>query len=257
MSKTPYLNPLDHFPSPKLERILALVPSYREPALQTSRMLKDLMGSGVDILASSGCSDPALHRCLIAGRALKVLTEMPDKWDYVVWIDDDIVGSTSHYAFMRAACVALDAPVSGIYCKRNDPTMVCIRRMTVQSIESRQVMLEEGNVTFISEPVTAGMGAIMMKAEHFIYHCQSVPLVVSPDNAKDTKMPGICASGMCPDKAGNVGWVSEDMCYCQSLWHYQLGLWSLPIVFGHVSSIPLYPNSNAEWLGSVKEETTS
>jgi hypothetical protein len=42
--------------------------------------------------------------------------------------------------------------------------------------------------------------------------------------------------------------VSEDQCYCQGLWQWCNGVWTAPIVFGHMSEIALTPDVNATWL---------
>lgn len=264
MQTIPYLVPRQFFPSPRLDGVLLLVPSYIRPDLRTHMCIDQCIQCGAEIVASFGCSDIALHRCIVAGRAYAQIQRNPGKYTYVVWIDDDMTFGPPHLAFMREQCRQMQTAVTGLYCKRGNPNVLCIRAITEMDppIEPRRVILaslpdgsDASAVVFDSYPVTSGMGCLMLSVEHFVKHCEAVPQIRATSTDGSVVMtPGICAAGMCDDRDGTLGWVSEDQDYTENLWARDIGLWTCPIVFGHVSELPLFPVKLASWLSDKQPE---
>lgn len=265
-----YLDPKRFFPKPQLDGVLILLPSYIQPEPLTRTCLEQAMHCGAEICASYGCSDPALHRCLIAAKALQVIAKGEGRIKHIMWIDDDMAFSPSHLAFMRAQCDELASSVTGAYCKRGNSSRICLRALGAQVREvhgvpeSIRVQLDADclhdylpdnpelwpDADYFAYPVTAGMGCLMVPVSHFVRHCAAVPQVTwnSAEN-EQTIVPGICESAMMQDGDGVFGWVSEDVNYSEGLWATGSGLWTCPIVFGHISHVPLVPNHQATWLG--------
>lgn len=176
-----------------------------------------------------------------------------------MWLDDDMVASPAHVAFLRDACAALAACVTGIYCKRGEPRVVTIKHYIGESPQTVNVFADDGPVSFVSYPVTGGMGCMMLPVDTFLAHCRTVPSFMQLDGTGKNlePVPGICASGMTADTNGNLGWLSEDQCYCESLWHWANGVWTVPAAFGHVSEVPLAPIPNAQWLMNAETSLES
>jgi hypothetical protein len=256
MSRTiSYLNPTKYYSNPRLDDVLLLVPSYVQPAMRTQSCIELACAAGANVVSSFGCSDPALHRCLVAGRALYQMGQCPGRWQYVCWIDDDMVFGTAHIAMLRDVSRFIASATTGIYCRRGQPTVVCVRDIPPQEIpvEVNHVSLPLGDdpawVEFQSYPVTAGMGCLMVPAGQFEQHCLSVPSVKrNVDDGSVLLTPGICSSGIAQDDEGSWGWQSEDESYCEGLWVFAKGLWTVPIAFGHMSNVPLIPAPDATWL---------
>lgn len=233
--------------------MLLLLPSYKAPHVLTQQFVDQLRGFGVQVVRSQGCSDPALHRCLIAGAAMQRIREARKTgavpWEFVLWLDDDMVASPAHVVFLREASAALGACVTGIYCKRGQPQVITIRHRVGTETQTVNLIADDVPVSFPSYPVTGGMGAMMLPIDVFEEHCRQVPSFVQLDGTgKPQPIPGVCASGMTEDDEKRMGWLSEDQCYCESLWHWANGVWSVPVVFGHISEVPLAPMPGAQWL---------
>src|SRR5512142_2768219 len=65
-----YLNPTLFFTGQeRLDDVLILLPSYKQPHPYTRAFVDLLVELGASVSFSWGCSDPALHRCILAGRA--------------------------------------------------------------------------------------------------------------------------------------------------------------------------------------------
>jgi hypothetical protein len=243
-----YLDPMHWFPSnPELRDVLVLLPSYRGPHARTRALLEDLSACGAHIIPSYHCSDVALHRNLVAGRALQVL-EQHDRLRFVMWLDDDMVGTVAHIAFMRAAAVGLQAAVTGLYCKRTDPSVLTIKQQAREEPRSTRILSDREVLQIDCHGVLAGMGCLMVPRTDFLAHCNAVPKFDHVIAGRKMGVPALCCSGVCPDENGKIGWVSEDQCYCQGQWQWCNGVWTAPIVFGHMSEIALTPEVNAKWL---------
>jgi len=244
-----YLDPLHWFPSkPELHDLLVLLPSYRGPTPRTRQLLEELSACGAHILPSYHCSDVALHRNLVAGRALQILEAKPDL-RYLLWLDDDMVGTVAHVTFLRATCADLGAAVTGLYCKRTDPSVLTVKQQACEHPRQAVIDTEQNeSISFDCHGVLAGMGCLMLSRKHFLAHCEAVPAFDHVIAGRKMGVPALCCSGVCPDENGKVGWVSEDQCYCQGLWQWANGVWTAPIVFGHMSEIALTPQVNAMWL---------
>jgi hypothetical protein len=243
-----YLDPTHWFPTaPSLHDVLVLLPSYRGPHPRTRALLEDMSACGAQIVASYHCSDVALHRNLVAGRALQVL-EQNESLRFVLWLDDDMVATLAHVAFLRLACSALDAAVTGLYCKRTDPSVLTIKQQA--RAEPRDVVIQAGSesLAFTSHGVLAGMGCLMVSRSDFRLHAATVPAFDHVIGGRKMGVPALCCSGVCPDETGKIGWVSEDQCYCQGLWQWASGVWTAPIVFGHMSETALTPDVVPSWL---------
>lgn len=251
-----YLDPRKYYSNQRLDDIMLLVPSYVQPDVRTHGCIDQLIRLGADITSSYGCSDPALHRCLVAGRAMSQIESHPEKYKYVCWIDDDMVFSPSHLMFLRQSAMALSASVTGIYCRRGDPTTACVRHIPSQHppiCERNTLLFSEGEqASFTAYPVTAGMGCLLVPVEDFMRHCASCPVAdISLNTGEKTVVVGVCSSQM-GGVPGAFGWVSEDESYCEGLWIHGGGVWSVPIAFGHMSTVPLAPDPDACWLGEVR-----
>jgi hypothetical protein len=248
-----YLDPTHWFPSdrfpikPKLHDVLVLLPSYRGPQPRTRALLENLSACGATIIPSYHCSDVALHRNLVAGRALQVL-EQTTGIRFVFWLDDDMVGTVSHVEFLRATSASLKAAVTGIYCKRTDPSVLTIKQQAREVPRRACIDTVHEKIEFDCHGVLAGMGCLMVRREEFLAHSEAVPAFDNVIAGRKMGVPALCCSGVCPDERGKIGWVSEDQCYCQGLWQWGSGVWTAPIVFGHMSDIALTPHVNANWL---------
>lgn len=243
-----YLDPIHWFPTkPELLDVLVLLPSYRGPHARTRALLEDLSACGATIIPSYHCSDVALHRNLVAGRGLQILNEF-DRLRYVFWLDDDMVGTVAHVAFLRATSRMLDAAATGLYCKRTDASVLTIKQQAREDPRRVTINTESDLLSFDSHGVLAGMGCLMVPRAKFLAHALAVPAFDHVIAGRKTQVPTMCCSGVCPDESGKFGWVSEDQCYCQGQWQWGNGVWSAPIVFGHMSEIALTPAVNAQWL---------
>jgi len=218
--------------------------------------MDQLETAGVTVCISYGCSDVALHRCIVAGRALKGLQSSPSI-EYVMWFDDDMVATPSHVAFLRAALRSTShadlGAVTGIYCKRNNPSQVTIRPYHGKKSRDSYVIAdmpdpqESRIVPFESHPVLCGMGCLMMTRATFERHCAASPQFET-HTASGEFLPAIDASGVVTDEEGKLGWISEDQVYCTGLWQYCEGVWTTPIAFGHICEVAVFPKPDAEWL---------
>lgn len=267
-----YLDPCAFFTgNERLDDIVLLVASYRTPHPLTRACINKLVSLGADVIDSWGCSDPALHRCIIAGRAWNAMRANPDRYKYVLWIDDDMVAPTAAVQLMREVVRQIQASVSCFYCKRGASGALALRKwegdpLNVELVHREitavsGVAFREGvkQVTTVPlQPVIGGMGCLMVPSEQFVRHVESVPNVsrLLPDGTS-ADMPGICSSGFCRDDGGKLGWLSEDLVYGQSLWHWCSGLYGLPIRWGHVSEVTLVPTEDAIWLNADDPTSTA
>jgi hypothetical protein len=174
------------------------------------------------------------------------------KHNFVFWLDDDMLGTPSHVAFLREAARYLNAAVTGIYCKRCSSSELTVKLYPREETRSCHVGdVEHGDgVVFPSHPVCSGMGCLMVPVEQFKRYADGVPHFARVGDGKDTEpVPGICASGMAQDESGQWVWLSEDQTYCEGLWCRENGVWTAPIGFAHLSEVPLRPSLDAVWLG--------
>jgi hypothetical protein len=173
-----------------------------------------------------------------------------DALQYVMWLDDDMVGTVAHVAFLRAASSDLQAATTGLYCKRTDQSMLTIKSQAYEDPRTVSVQTETEELLIKTYGVLAGLGCLMLRRQEFLAHCEAVPAFDHVIAGSKTGVPAVCCSGVCPDERGKIGWVSEDQCYCQGQWQWGNGVWTVPIVFGHMSEIALAPEINAQWLPS-------
>lgn len=208
------------------------------------------------MLHSWGCSDPALHRCIIAGQAWQKLREDEGKFKYLLWVDDDMTFSDNTVQLMRHCCELANVAISGLYCKRGCSSSFALRQWEGPEKSVLLAPKDGGEMADIRlQPVIGGMGCLMIPRDAFIEHVKSVPNVHRkfPDG-KTTDMPGVCSSGFCPDERGKLGWLSEDLVYGQSMWHWSCGIYAVPITWGHVSEVQLIPGPQSVWLNDQSEE---
>jgi hypothetical protein len=159
-----------------------------------------------------------------------------------------MVGTVAHVEFLRATCEDLRAAVTGLYCKRTDPSTLTIKQQACEEPREAVIRTEKDLLSFTCHGVLAGMGCLMLRRQEFLAHCEAVPAFDHVIAGRKMGVPALCCSGVCPDERGKIGWVSEDQCYCQGLWQWGSGVWTAPIVFGHMSDIALTPQVNANWL---------
>lgn len=241
----------------RLDDVLILLPCYKQPHPYTRAFLDLLVELGASVSFSWGCSDPALHRCIIAGRAWRVLREDGGKHNFVIWIDDDMVAPRGAVQLMRHIVKEKHVAISGMYCKRGNQRALAQSLWPEPPIEVQLSYLEpiKGELgDRVGEsvnllPVIGGMGCLMVSREDFLRHVEQVPNVRRTfADGVQTDMPGVCSSGFCLDTNGEYGWLSEDLVYCQSLWRWASGVYAAPVAWGHVSEMQLVPTPDAVWL---------
>lgn len=240
------MNPPSLWPRPRLHDVLLLIPSYRGLHPSSLSFVQSCIALGADLAASWGCSDPAMHRCLVAGQALERIQSHPGRYRWVVWLDDDMVATPSHVAGLIQFAEVLETAVAGSYCKRGNA-----RSLTWKSYPGivRTVAVDGHPVQCY--PVTSGMGCLALSVDHFVHHCSEAPAWKRAGESRT--VPGICACGMSIDDGGGLGWRSEDQVYCEGLWTYGVGLYGVPIEFAHISEVALHPAAEALWLGDLCE----
>ena len=257
-----YLNSQKYFDSNALEKcgalfdVLVLVPSYQGPKPLSRFCLDRLARCGAEIIACYECSDPALHRCIVAERAVHLLKKRPS-FKFVLWVDDDMSYTPADVAMLREFARGTGVAISGYYCKRGNSMSLTLKHhdgpvLTVE--HSKAMLLHECEIerhpTVELLPVTAGMGFMILPRETFDRHCESVPQCSRTlQDECGRSMPAICSSGPIRYDDGTFGWCSEDEVYCRSLWHHGRGVYAAPIAVGHVSSVPLLPSPESVFLG--------
>lgn len=237
----------------RLDDVMILLPSYKTPHPLTRGCLDELVRLGADVQHSWGCSDPALHRCLMAGRAWDGLRQDNGKYKFVLWFDDDMVCKPGTVQLMRHCAKVLNVSISGLYCKRGMSTGFALSREQGECLRMqlpvRAGLLSQPVCDIELPPVIGGLGCLLIPREQFLLHVQSVPNVTRlPKDTRRTDVPGVCSSGYCADGDGRLGWLSEDLVYGQSLWHWCRGVYACPVAWAHVSEVPLLPLTNAVWL---------
>lgn len=244
--------------------MLILLPSYKQPHPYTRAFVDLLVELGASISFSWGCSDPALHRCILAGRAWRALREDDGKHQFVLWVDDDMVAPRGAVQLMRHIVAEKKVAVSGMYCKRGNQRALCQSIWPEPPIGIELELLDSvqrGDGVEVAHycellPIIGGMGCLMISRQDFLRHVEQVPNVRRKfEDGVQTDMPGVCSSGFCLDTNGEYGWLSEDLVYCQSLWRWSSGVYAAPIAWGHVSEMQLVPTPDAVWLH--KQEPTA
>lgn len=196
-----------------------------------------------------------------------------ETYQWVVWLDDDMVATPSHLEGLIAFAKALGTAVSGSYCKRGDPRLLTWRAFSRELV--RHVLLSGTDAPeplVQCYPIRSGMGCLALSVQQFMLHCQNAPTATfshldrsTSSSATDDldglaptatfshikrRVPGICASGMVSDEHGNVSWCSEDQTYGEALWYYGIKLFGVPLAFEHISEVHLIPIASATWLGN-------
>jgi len=252
-----FLDPKDFELHQRLDNVMILVPSYKQPHPLTRQCVDNLTSLGADVQASWGCSDPALHRCIMAGRAWEVLRRDEGKYEFVLWFDDDMICRPNTVQFMIACSLLTGVAISAYYCKRGQSSCLALSRMPGEPLEFALADKSGASRLIQLEPVIGGMGCLLIPRHQFLKHVQSVPNVTKfRDDGSRSDMPGICSSGFCPDDTGLLGWLSEDLVYGQSLWHWANGVYAAPVVCAHISEMPLLPLPGARWLNDHSAEGT-
>lgn len=252
-----FLNPADFKLYERLDNVMILLPSYKTPHPLTRRCVDSMIELGADVQASWGCSDPALHRCIMAGRAWDVLRHDEGKYEYVLWMDDDMICKPWSVQFMRACSQLADLAITGYYCKRGQSSGLALSRMPGEVLRFPLPNAVEQVVDINLTPVIGGMGCLLVPRGQFLQHVSRVPNVSKRnDDGTRSDLPGICASGYSADEHGVLGWLSEDLVYGQSLWHYGRGVYAAPVVWAHISEMPLLPLPDAKWLNSHSAENS-
>jgi len=245
--------------------LLVLVPSYKQPDWRTQGLMMLLRSRGAEICSSMHCSDPALHRVIIAGRAMQDYLGEGTPFRYVLWLDDDMAFSLAGVHMLREVSRRIGRPVSAAYCLRGRPNQLAWKRLPVDVATEDSVVIwgtspdgaTEGPTALVPlYPILSGMGSLMVPAGQFRDHWRSCLKVGERlDGTIDypTHMAAICSSTLQPNRDGVYVWVSEDHAYCEGLWEMHFGVWGVPIVFHHVSELPLAPIPEALWLDELVE----
>jgi hypothetical protein len=261
MENRTYLNPKNYYDNRRLEEakalssLLVLMPSYRGQEALTRNCLDSLVRCGAEVIASYECSDPALHRCIVAERAMQFLSDPKNAATYthVLWVDDDMVYTPAEAAFVFHLSDLFGAAISAAYCKRGNSNRLTLKHFyaDVLSAPLSELFPLLDNVDEIEVlPALCGMGFLVVPAFQFAEHCRRVPQCEhQTSDGRTVSMPAICSSGPLDLTRGRFCWCSEDECYCRGLWRYSNGVYVAPIQVAHLSSVPLVPAKDATWLG--------
>lgn len=197
-----------------------------------------------------GTSDIALHRCLLAQQVRDVLLD-ETHLQWVLWFDDDMVGTSAHVRLMREMSLSLGTvAVTGMYCKHTSNLLLTCRRYPgTADVLTINLADDEGPCVAECVPVLSGMGCMLVPASHFLGVWDCSPTIATHTD-KHRVLKAICASGPVADESGALGWVSEDQVYSQGLWQHAKGVYALPIVWGHLTTVPLGPAPFARFLSA-------
>jgi hypothetical protein len=246
-----------------LSDVCVLMPSYKGPNQNSRYCIDTLANCGATIVASYGVSDVALHRCIVAAKAVTLLEHLP--MHYVIWLDDDMSFTPAHVACLRDYVARYDVAISGMYCRRGNPFVIAASKLDVfrrdieiaffnRVMDSVLNKSHELNDMIPMFPTTGGLGCLMMKSEQFLRHCKAMPsarYAMKPGGGLEF-IPEICSSGL-REYGADGRWVSEDEAYCLSLWQHGIGVFTVPVPFGHYSHVPLVPTADALFLGEKRD----
>lgn len=246
-------------PHLSLHGLMVLLPSYGACEPQTELALDPIRQAGAMVVRSVGCSDVALHRCLIAAMAQRIIGEaaddstVPSRVNWVLWLDADMVVDPRTLAeqIVRLELLGrslgrsrVDWPaLSGTYVQRTRNNIIAARRMPPDE-PARSIEAPESERAFPSGaraliPVHAGMGALMQSREAFSRHCREAERARFPNG--DT-CPVITSSMMLPCQSGNRAWGSEDFVYCAWEWQQGRGVYlDRDLTYGHVCRLVVAP----------------
>lgn len=247
-----------------LSDVCVLMPSYKGPNQNSRYCVDTLADCGATIVASYGVSDVALHRCIVAAKGVDTLRRVPI--NFVIWLDDDMSFTPAHIACLKHFVLRYDVAISGIYCRRGNPFVIAASLLDTERGDLNSSVCSDviARVSEVKErrndavdiyPTTGGLGCLMLKSTQFLQHCDRVPSV--PYNLKGggelASIPEVCWSGMRMLGGENRRWVSEDESYCISLWQHAIGVFTVPVPFGHYSHVPLVPTADALFLGEKRD----
>lgn len=247
-----------------LSDVCVLMPSYKGPNQNSRYCVDTLADCGATIVASYGVSDVALHRCIVAAKAVDVMRENP-RLNFVIWLDDDMSFTPAHVACLRDYVFRYDVAISGMYCRRGNPFVIAASLLdterrdlnsrvcsdVISLVHSRQIATGDSVSLY---PSTGGLGCLMMKSGQFLRHCKAMPSArynLKPGGGLEF-IPEICSSGL-REYGADGRWVSEDEAYCLSLWQHGIGVFTVPVPFGHYSHVPLVPTADALFLGEKRD----
>lgn len=206
--------------------------------------------AGAVIVRSTGISDIALHRNLIAGMGVQVL-RTNEKLTSVLWLDDDMVFSVEDIAALKYFASIGHCAVTAVYCKRgNQKELTCGPAFAVNEpgADRKWLALPDGSEVECV-PVIAGMGAMLLSREDFLRSCELSQRCFGKKKTASDAMPAVCFSGPMANDDGSYEWVSEDRAYSSLLWSVLPGgLFAVPVAVGHISEVALLPDADAAWL---------
>jgi|WetSurMetagenome_2_1015567.scaffolds.fasta_scaffold00908_29 hypothetical protein len=206
--------------------------------------------AGAVIVRSTGISDIALHRNLIAGMGMQVL-KSNEQLSSVLWLDDDMTFAVEDIAALKYFAAIGHCAVTAIYCKRgNSKELTCGPAFAPNEsgADHKWLALPDGSEVECF-PVIAGMGAMMLSRDDFVKSCELSQRCFGKTKTAADAMPAVCFSGPMANDDGSYEWVSEDRAYSSLLWSVLPGgLFAVPVAVGHVSEVALVPDADAVWL---------
>ena len=213
-----------------LKETLILLPSYSNPADETTLLLFHLQQLGAEVQQQRGCSDVALARNLLALAVVEIEKKMPGRFRFVFWLDNDMTATPVHIAVLCKLAELSDACVSGIYCRKTTEKEWCFRRVPSDSEVLEGVRLE---------PAVGGLGCCAITTRAFLHICDSVPAA----DFGDRKLPAVFQS-----RLEGRDWLSEDLWFGKCAWESGVGFYAAPIAFGHVATRAIMPAEDGSWM---------
>ncbi len=205
------------------------MPMRSAPEPETQLCLDPLLAAGAIYLDSAGITDIAKHRCVIAGKAYRVLDRMP-QIEVVLCLDSDQVVSVLAVATLAAMACQLQRSVSGAYVvrqSRSENPPLAASAIDLPPVDYLDLWLPQ---------VYCGMGCLAVPRRVFAEHCERAVQVSQIYSGGSVEFPAVCFSGPAPRGDGSYDWATEDYAYCELQAQLTGALPVLaPVSVGHVA----------------------
>jgi hypothetical protein len=212
-----------------LRTLLIAMPCRDIPTPECERYtINPAMNGGAIYCPSSGYSDPALHRNLLAKKILNALEQHPRR--LICLMDDDMVVPPLQLAqlcetYWLVRQQRAYPAVSAAYMIRREGE----DRLAAVAIQSDQKQPEGltilgswktgGEDEMLQLPgVYTGLGCLVMEAEVFRSLCETSPQIRESYDGQNVNWPALFQSGAYPTFNGQMQWASEDTYFCERLW---------------------------------------
>lgn len=222
------------------KRTLVLSPVYDRPEVLTEDLLARLEQLGARVRVSRGISDIALHRNLMCATAYETLTDEPEAFDTVFWLDGDMDATPTHALSLCHLANTLGTAVCGIACSRIDDTRIVVKK------------LDGDNINIYGHellPAYAGLACMAIRIDKFLDTLDAMDWFT----LENREIPAFCQSRIVKVRSEdglteeNI-FRTEDMFASQMLWEHGNGIHVAPVVFGHLTQASLRPSPNAKFL---------